>query len=96
MDVRIDYISEGPQPVVRISGRLSSPVVAQLYQACDQIEDPFVIDLSSLLYADKKGIAAIRAIADKGAQIHGASPFVQLLLDKASAWHLNGEESRPS
>jgi anti-anti-sigma regulatory factor len=83
MDIRIDFISEGSETVVRIAGRLSSTAVAPLKKACDPIEDPFVIDLSNLLFADDKGIDAIRAIVDKGAQIHGASPFVQLLLDNA-------------
>ena len=84
MDIRIDIISETPKPVVCIAGRLSSTAVAQLKKACDPIENPFVIDLSNLLFAEDKGIDAIRAIVDKGAQIHGASPFVQLLLDNTS------------
>jgi anti-anti-sigma regulatory factor len=83
MDIRIDFISDGSESVVRLSGRLGSTAVAQLKKACDPIEDPFVIDLTNLLFADDKGITAIRAIADKGAQVHGASPFIQLLLDKA-------------
>ncbi len=45
-----------------------------------------MIDLSNLLLVDNEGISAIRAIADKGAQVHGASPFVQLLLDDAPRW----------
>ena len=83
MHIRIDLISDGSETVVRIAGRLSGIAVAQLKQACDPIEGPFVIDLSNLLFADDEGIDAIRAIADKGAQVHGASPFVQLLLGNA-------------
>ena len=82
MDIRIDTISNGSETVIRITGRLSNTAVAQLKKACDSIEDPFVMDLSHLLFADDEGIDAIRAIADKGAQIHGASPFVQLLLEQ--------------
>ena len=83
MDIRIDIISEGSKTVVCIAGRLSGTAVAQLKKACDPIEAPFVIDLSSLLFVDAEGISAIRAIADRGAQVQGASPFVQLLLDDA-------------
>ena len=83
MDIRIDCISDGSETVVRIAGRFAGTAVAQLKKACDPIEEPFVMDLSDLLFADDKGIDAIRAIADKGVQVHGASPFVQLLLDDA-------------
>jgi hypothetical protein len=83
MDIRIDHISEGPETIICISGRLTGTAVAQLNKTCDPIEDPFVMDLSNLLFADDKGIDAIRAIVNKGAQVQGASPFVQLLLDNA-------------
>ena len=96
MHIRFDLISDGSETVVRIAGRLSGIAVAQLQKACDPIEDSFVIDLSNLLFADDNGINAIRAIADKGAQFHGASPFIQLLLDNAPGWKPGGEESKPS
>ena len=96
MDIRIDYITDGPETVICIAGRLYSPAIPELKQACDAIEDPLVIDLSNLLFADEKGIDAIRAIENKGAQIQGASPFVQLLLDNAPERETNGEESKPA
>jgi anti-anti-sigma regulatory factor len=96
MDIRIDFISDKSETVVRIAGRLSGSAIEQLKKVCDPIEDPFVIDLSNLLFADDKGIDAIRAIADKGAQVQGASPFVQLLLDNAPGWKTGGEELKPS
>ncbi len=83
MNIRIDFNSDGSKNAVLISGRLSSSTVAHLKKACDSIRDSFVIDLSNLLFADEDGINAIRTIVDKGAQIRGASPFVQLLLDSA-------------
>jgi anti-anti-sigma regulatory factor len=96
MHIRIDLISDGSETVVRIAGRLSGIAVAQLKQACDPIEGPFVIDLSNLLFADNKGVDAIRAIADKGVHVRGASPFVQLLFDNALRSKTGGEESKPS
>ena len=96
MEIRIDFISNGSETVVCIAGRLSGTAVAQLKKACDPIEDPFVLDLSSLSFADDEGINAIRAIADRGAEIRGASPFVQLLLEDAPRWKTGGEESKPS
>ncbi len=91
MDDRIDFISNGLMTVMRIAGRLSSTAVAHLEKACNPFEKPAVIDLSNLLFADDDGINAIRAIAEKGAQVRGASPFVQLLLDNASRREPDGE-----
>jgi hypothetical protein len=96
MDIRIDIISEGSETVVRIAGRLSGTAVAELKKACDPIEGPFVIDLSSLLLVDDEGINAIQALVDRGGQVKGVSPFVQLLLDKAPRGKTGGEESKPS
>lgn len=80
MDLRIDITSEGPETVVRIAGHLSGVAVVQLGKACDPIEGAFVLDLSNLLFADEAGIDAIRTLDEKGAEVGGASPFVQLLL----------------
>ena len=81
MEIRIDITSEGSKTIVCIAGRLSGVSVAQLRKACDPIKSAFVLDLSNLLFADDTGIDVIRAIVEKGAQVRGASPFVQLLLD---------------
>ena len=83
MDIHIDFIPSKSENVVHIAGRLSGNAVAQLSNACDHFVEPLVIDLSELLYADDEGINAIHAIAARGSKIRGASPFVQLLLDKA-------------
>ena len=81
MEIRIDISSEGSKTIVFIAGRLSGVSVAQLRKACDPIKGAFVVDLSDLLFADDQGIDVIRAIADKGAEVRGVSPFIQLLLD---------------
>ena len=84
MDIRIDHIHSGSASVVHIAGRLSGTAVAELKKICNSIEGPFVLDLSSLLFADSVGISTLRSIVDRGAHIHGASPFIELLLDSAS------------
>ena len=81
MEIRIDITSEGPETIVRVAGRLSGVMVAQFREACDSIEGAFVVDLSNLLFADDAGIDTISAIVDKGAEVRGVSPFIQLLLD---------------
>ncbi len=92
MEIRIDITSEGPETVVYIVGRLSGTAVAQLRKACDPIEGAFVLDLSNLLFADDAGIDAIHTIVEEGAEIRGASPFVQLLLDGATGKETDSEE----
>jgi len=83
MEIRIDITSEGSKTIVFIAGRLSGRAVAQFRQACDPIEDAFVLDLSDLLFADATGIDIIRTIVEKGTEIRGASPFIRLLLKDA-------------
>jgi anti-anti-sigma regulatory factor len=80
MEIRIDITSEGNETVVHIAGRLSGVAVAQLRKACDSIEGAFVLDLSNLLFADAAGIDVIRKLDEKGPEVRGASPFIQLLL----------------
>ena len=81
MEIRIDITSEGPETVVYITGRLSGAAVAELRKACDPIEGVFLLDLSNLLLADDVGIDVIRKLCEKGVEVRGASPFIQLLLD---------------
>ena len=83
MELRIDITTDETETMVHVAGRLASNAAAQLEKACDPMENSFVVDISNLLFADDEGINALRTIADKGSQIHGASPFIQLLLDNA-------------
>jgi anti-anti-sigma regulatory factor len=89
MEIRIDIKAEGPKTVVHVAGRLSGRAVAQFSEACDPIEDAFVLDLSDLLFADATGIDVIQTTVEKGAEVRGASPFVQLLL-KDAPWEGTG------
>lgn len=96
MDIRIDLIPGTTETIICIAGRLTGTAIAELNKACDPIENSLVIDLSSLVFADEDGLNAIHAIVDKGAQVHGASPFVQLLLDSVPEWKPDAKESKPS
>jgi anti-anti-sigma regulatory factor len=81
MDIRIDIETEGPVVVFHVSGRLDRPVVKQLTDACESIEDNFVLDLSDLFFADDAGIEALRTLRDHGADIQGAPSFIKLLMN---------------
>jgi anti-anti-sigma regulatory factor len=91
MGIRIDIKSKGSQTVVHVAGRLAGDAVAVLRKACDRIEGAFVLDLSNLRFADAAGIGLIRKLGDKGAEIRGSSPFVQLLLDDAPKEEADGK-----
>ena len=81
MEIRLDLMTEGQKTIVSVAGRLSGVAVAQLKNVCDPIEGALVLELLNLLSADAEGIDFIRTLGRKGAEIRGASPFIQLLLD---------------
>lgn len=83
MEFRIDVVSEGPETVIHIAGRLSGLAIGQLREVCDQIEGAYVIDLSNLRFADDAGIDFVRKLKEKGAEVRKALPFIQLLFDDA-------------
>ena len=79
--MRIDITTEGPVTVVQIAGRICEATVPQLIKQCELIKGTFVLELSNLRSADAVGIDVIRTLGEKGAEIRGAIPFIQLLLD---------------
>ncbi len=81
MEIRIDIESDGPEPVLHVSGRLTGPVIKQLSDVCEPVEGRFVLDLSKLKFADDAGAEAIRSLRERGADIRGASYFIKLLIN---------------
>ena len=94
MAIRIDVKTEGDEVVVYLAGRLSEDDNKELIDTCDHIKGGFVLDLSSLLFADDAGIDAIRAISDQKTKIRGASQFIHLLINKTLTQEADGEESK--
>ena len=93
MTIRITVSSEGPDVVVNLAGSLSEDAIKELIDTCDSIKGSFVLDLSTLLFADDAGIDAIRAISKQGAKIRGASQFIQLLIKKTFSREADSEGS---
>jgi anti-anti-sigma regulatory factor len=89
--IRIDIESEGPVAVLHVAGRLAGPETTQLTDTCAPMEANFVLDLSKLTFADDAGVAVIRALREKGAEIRGASSFIELLIKGESGY--KNEES---
>ena len=86
MEIRIDIESEGPDVVLHVAGRLTGPAITQLSEACEPMKGRFVLDLSNLKFADDEGVDAIRRLREKGADIHGASSFIKLLINGGTGY----------
>jgi len=81
MEIRIDIESEGPEPVLHVSGRLTGPAITQLSDVCEPMEGRFVLELSKLKFADDAGIEVIQMLRERGAEIRGASYFIKMLIN---------------
>ena len=81
MNVRVTRFNEGKRTVLKIDGRLRSVDVSELDQEAHSVKGPLVLDLSELMSADKVGIEGLRELQADGAELRGASPYVQMLLD---------------
>ena len=82
MAVRIETTSDGAKAIVSVAGRLVSAEVPEFLRACRSDQGELVLDLTALLSADTAGTEAIRELTRAGAEVRGASPFIQLLLDE--------------
>lgn len=82
MDMRLTVLHEGDTDVVRVDGRLSAGSVEELTRLLRSLTRPIVVDLANLLSADDAGVAVLRTLAEQGARLVGASPYVALLLDR--------------
>jgi len=85
MTLRITPAGSGPSATLKVDGRLTSEEVAELRHACDRVEGRLTLDLSGLQSADRQGVSALQELRTKGAELIGASPYLQLLLDRASS-----------
>jgi hypothetical protein len=80
MECRIDVTYQAGWHVVRIAGRLTDVQVPDLLTVCGPLT-PLQIDLAQLDSANAIGIEALQGLQKAGAQIVGATHFIQLLLD---------------
>jgi hypothetical protein len=80
MECRIDVTNQAGIHVVRVAGRLTDVHVPDLLRVCGTLE-PLQLDLTQLDSANAIGIEALQRLQKAGAQIVGATHFIQLLLD---------------
>ena len=70
--------------VLRIDGELYAEGVAELDRVARAAERPLRLDLSNLIRIDSAGLEVIRSLAEEGAELVGASPYIQLRLETRS------------
>lgn len=80
MECRIDVEYKAGCYVVRVAGRLTDVQVPDLIREC-ATHSPVQVDLTQLDSASSVGLEALQRVQKAGAQIVGATQFIQLLLD---------------
>jgi anti-anti-sigma regulatory factor len=69
---------------IRIEGKLTSVSVPDVRAACESANSPLRLDLSGLFSADSDGIRTLRSLSEQGAELNGASPYINQLLLEAN------------
>ena len=85
MQLRLSMTTHGASTRIHVDGRLMVSGLGERERLVCGLEGPIVIDLSNLRSADDAGVAELRSLAGRGAQLIGASPYVSLLLDQDRA-----------
>jgi anti-anti-sigma regulatory factor len=80
MTIRLTASTDGTATTVVIEGRLTVVDLPDVSAACESADAPLRLDLSNLKSADDAGIRAIRSLAERGAKLHGATPFISHLM----------------
>ncbi len=84
MLLRITEERLGQVTVMHVMGRLAGEGVEELNRTCQMSGMPLRLDLAGLLHADEVGLSLLRSLRDSGAELTGASPFLELLLEGRS------------
>lgn len=83
MTLRITASGPDLEVTVKLDGRLTGEEAPELQRVCAEGTGPLVLDLTGLQSADREGVNVLRELQAKGAHLIGASPYIQLLLDRA-------------
>jgi len=80
--VRITKTSNHHGTILRVDGHLRSEDVGELVREYRSLAGPAVLELSDLQSADSVGVRTLSELVSLGVEIHGASPYISLLLEK--------------
>ena len=82
MTIRITTAVAKTVTIIQLEGQLTSSSVPDVRAACGSANPPLRLNLSGLRSADSDGIRALQVLSEAGAELHGASPYInQLLLE---------------
>jgi anti-anti-sigma regulatory factor len=84
LTIRITTEAGETVTTIRIEGTLTSASVPDVRAACGSANPPLRLDLSGLRSADSDGIRALQSLSEAGAELHGASPYINQLLLEAN------------
>lgn len=84
MTIRISKTARDRQTVLKVDGRLKADDVEELARAYQSAQGASVLDLSELHSADRAGVEILRELVSMGAELRGASPYIELLLKAKS------------
>ena len=80
MTIRVSTEAGETVTTIRIEGRLTGADLADIRAACARAKPRLRLDLSGLMSADNDGIRALQLLSKTGAELHGASPYINQLL----------------
>ncbi len=83
MSIRVTFEAGQTATTIRIEGQLTGAGLPDVRAACESAKPPLRLDLSGLTSADNDGIRTLRSLSERGAELHGASPYVRQLLLEA-------------
>ena len=85
MTLRIfEDTNDNDEAVVALHGWLSAAEVEELAKVVAGKEGSLHLDLAHLAGVDSVGLRALRQLRATGARLTGASPYVELLLDRSA------------
>ncbi len=83
MSIRITRTSDACGTVLQVDGQLCSENVAELTKEHRSVEGTLVLELSNLQSVDRAGVDVLLELVSLGAEIRGASPYIELLLKRS-------------
>lgn len=94
VQVRITVSERSSGSSVRVDGWLAGDGVPELLRVVDASPVPVSLELRDLRGADATGVAALRALGDRGIELRGPSPYIHLMLTEAGSHDAPGSPRR--
>jgi hypothetical protein len=82
MSIRVTTSSDTRGTILKVDGRLRAEDVSELAGVFGSVQGASALDLSDLQSADRDGVEILRQFISLGAEVRGASPYIELLLKR--------------